>query len=411
MKILAAMDSFKGSMTAQQACAAVLEGCLEAYQLTQGDSHTPVETVAVPISDGGEGLIACLEPHLLPQGYEVVSVPVQPPVLCAKGQALDLPPNLAKMLVRGHECIIESAQALGLPLVPPHLRQIRLSSSYGLGELIKIALERGCTDIKIGLGGSCTNDCGLGMAQALGVKFTLSSDSTENPTKEHLLTSGDLGRITGLDSQVVDDFLTRQQVQVTGLTDVSNPLTGPCGATHVFARQKGATDEDIAFLEQGMLSFAEVLKAHYHHDLTNTAGAGAAGGLGAALLYYLHGSLRSGIEALLDTVGFTQLLQGCDLVVVGEGSLDEQSLAGKAPVGVAQRAAALGIPVIALCGQVKCSTELLQQHHISAAFGLINDGLSLEEAMTQAQSNMKHLAARHVSELFKTHSNLKTLAV
>lgn len=422
MKIVAALDSFKGSLSSQDACEAVLQGCKRALHAAGVSDFTGL---SVPISDGGEGLIACLKPLLLPQGYEEVSVSVLPPVLERKAAAnaetdetdiWTLPPTTAHFLRRGHECVIESAQALGLTLVPEDMRHIRLSSSYCLGQVLKAALELGCTDIKIGLGGTCTNDCGIGMAQALGVSFSLkglNGDTTTTTTNTATastsanfpyLTAQHLGQIESINAEALEARIanyTHGPLKVTGLTDVTNPLIGPQGATHVFAPQKGASPEDIEFLEKGMCSFAQVLEKHYGRELTYAQGAGAAGGLGAALLYFLHGELKSGIDALLDILDFEALLQDCDLVLVGEGALDEQSLAGKAPVGVAKRAAAKGIPVIALAGKVSAPEQQLQQHHIARAFGLINSGLTPEDAMRHAAHHLAALAENTLTALLK----------
>lgn len=406
MKVVVALDSFKGSITSAAACNAVLKGCKRAYEACT-DDFSNFQGVALPVSDGGEGLIQCLSPTLLSQGYHKVSCHVRPPFIEQDSCDPSLPPPQTKvnMLIRGHECIIESAQSLGLALIPEEDRNILRTSSYSLGEQINYALNNGCNMIKIGLGGTCSNDCGLGMAQALGVKF-YGSFSKGN---HGILTTEDLGNVIGFDASALEQRLQRMHVRVIGLTDVTNPLLGPQGASYVFAPQKGATSDMLPLLEYNMQSFYNVLSHYYREELDIEEGSGAAGGLGAAILYYLNGNLCSGIDALLDMVNFPRLMEDCDLLIVGEGCLDKQSLAGKAPVGLAERAAELGVPVIALCGKVEFAADdpELISHHICRAYGIVNDGVDTRKSKLNAAKYLEELAERHLKNFFYESHDIK----
>lgn len=406
MKVVIALDSFKGSMTSAAACKAVLQGCKRAYEACTAD-YSDFQGVMLPVSDGGEGLIQCLSPTLLNQGYRKVSLLVQSPLVERDSCDTSLPQaqNKVSMLIRGHECIIESAQSLGLTFIPEQERDIFRTSSYSLGEQINYALNNGCNMIKIGLGGTCSNDCGIGMAQALGVKFFGAFDKGNHS----ILTTEDLRDVRAFDASVLEQKLQRMQVQVIGLSDVKNPLLGPTGASYTFAPQKGALAEDLPLLEQNMQYFSRVLADYYRDDLCMAEGAGAAGGLGAALMYYLNGSLRSGIDALLDLVNFSRIMEDADLLIVGEGCLDKQSLSGKAPVGLAKRAAELGVPVIAFCGKVDFASDAieLRRNHICRAYGIVNDSINTKEAMAHAPKYLAQLVEKHLKELFYEDADIK----
>lgn len=406
MKVVVALDSFKGSITSATACNAVLKGCRQAYEACTND-YSNFQGIALPVSDGGEGLIQCLSPTLLNQGYRKVSFHVQSPFIEVDtcDSSLPLPQNKVTMLIRGHECIIESAQSLGLSLIPEENRDIFRTSSYCLGEQINYALNNGCNIIKIGLGGTCSNDCGLGMAQALGVKF-YGSFSEGNHS---ILSTEDLGNVVAFDASELEQKLQRMHVQVIGLTDVKNPLLGPNGASYVFAQQKGASWEMLPLLEYNMQSFYRILDAYYKEKLDFKEGAGAAGGLGAALMYFLNGNLCSGINALLDMINFSRIMEDCDLLIVGEGCLDKQSLEGKAPVGLAARAAELGVPVIALCGNVKFESDdiELKRHHICRAYGIVNDGVTIKQSKLNTVEYLEKLAERHLKNLFYESYDIK----
>ena len=344
MKVLVAMDSFKGSLSAYDAGNCVKVGVEQA-----GAALLPESTltcVNLPLADGGEGLIDCLSAKLCAQGFERVTLDVH----CAN---LSAPKVRATMLVRGNECIIESAQALGLPLIPVAERNIMQASSYGLGQMIAKALDLGCTDFKIGLGGSATNDLGLGMVQALGVKFAGASGTGGTP-----VTSVESWReFTGLfDSALKARFAG---CTVTLLSDVTNPLLGEHGATYVFGGQKGADT-----------------------------------GLGAALMYFMGAKPESGIDVVLKLLNFDAELKAADLVITGEGNLDTQTLGGKGPMGVARRAQAQGVPTIALCGgrDAHVDPTLLKEQGLCACFSIAPGPIDLKSCMEQGPALLTNAA-------------------
>lgn len=370
MQVLIAMDSFKGSLSAYEAGEAVAAGLKQACAAFI--PHEPCTCVNLPLADGGEGLIDCLRTRLLAQGFSEVKLAVHRANITA-------PEVTASMLVRGQECFIESAQALGLPLIAPDARTIMRASSYGLGQMISKALELGCTDIKIGLGGSATNDLGLGMAQALGVKF-------EGPALSEPITEVEAWhQITALDDRKLQQRL--KGCTITLLSDVTNPLLGPQGATYVFSKQKGASPEEQERLEAALSAGAQLLTKHYGCDMSKVPGAGAAGGLGAALMYLAQAHCVSGIESVLAITGFEDELRNSDLVITGEGNLDLQTLGGKGPMGVATRAQAYQVPVIVLCGGMDATipTERLRALGITACFSIAPGPISLEQSMQQAK--------------------------
>lgn len=379
MKVLVAMDSFKGSLSAYDAGNCVKVGVEQAAAAFMPESE--LTCVNLPLADGGEGLIDCLSPKLCAQGFEQVTLEVH----CAN---LNAPRVQATMLVRGKECIIESAQALGLPLIPAAERNIMQASSYGLGQMIAKALNLGCTDFKIGLGGSATNDLGLGMAQALGVKFAGASGTGGTP-----VTAVESWRdFTGLDDSALKARVAG--CTVTLLSDVTNPLLGEHGATYVFGKQKGANDEQKAQLEAALRAGAELLTAHYGTDQASTPGAGAAGGLGAALMYFMGAQPESGIDAVLRLLDFDTELKAADLVITGEGNLDTQTLGGKGPMGVARRAQAQGVPTIALCGgrDARVDPTLLKEQGLCACFSIAPGPIDLKTCMEQGPALVTNAA-------------------
>ena len=379
MKVLVAMDSFKGSLSAYDAGNCVKVGVEQA-----GAALLPESTltcVNLPLADGGEGLIDCLSAKLCAQGFERVTLDVH----CAN---LSAPKVRATMLVRGNECIIESAQALGLPLIPLAERNIMQASSYGLGQMIAKALDLGCTDLKIGLGGSATNDLGLGMVQALGVKFAGASGTGGTP-----VTSVESWReFTGLYDNALKTRLAG--CTVTLLSDVTNPLLGEHGATYVFGGQKGADTEQKARLEAALSAGAALLTEHYGTDLTCAPGAGAAGGLGAALMYFMGAKPESGIDVVLKLLNFDAELKAADLVITGEGNLDTQTLGGKGPMGVARRAQAQGVPTIALCGgrDAHVDPTLLKEQGLCACFSIAPGPIDLKTCMEQGPALLTNAA-------------------
>lgn len=369
MKIIVALDSFKGSISANEACSAVISG------IQQADSS--IECCAFAISDGGEGFIDALATVLIAKGFEKKSIEVLSPY---QKQVK------ANLLVKGKTCVIEMAQSCGLELQDTDVRRCLNATSYGLGQVVDYALSLGCNDIKIGLGGSATNDGGIGFAQALGVVFY---DKNGNKL-DHILTAKDLPLIASIDAGTcLHKF---KQVKLVGTCDVDNPLVGNNGATHIFGPQKGMLDNDLELLESSMQSYAQVLVKSFKQDYINTSGAGAAGGMGAALMYYCNAKLERGIEVVLDALNFEEELKDANLVIVGEGCMDGQSAKGKAPIGVATRAKKYHIPVIGLCGCIKDDANILYQHNIDAIFSICNKPMTLQESMQNSFTLLEQAA-------------------
>ncbi len=322
MKIIVAIDSFKGCLTSAEANQAASEGI---------SSKIPyAEVVQVPVSDGGEGWLEAFKAAI---GGELVSVNVKDPLLR---------PIVAQYLVQGDTAVIEIAKASGLTLLKPEERNPMVATSYGTGQLVVDAVRRGCKHIIVGLGGSATSDCGIGMLRAIIDAFAKNGKW--------------------------DDVRELNDVRFTIATDVTNPLCGENGAAHIFAPQKGASHDDVLALDARAKRFAEASAKHLGRDCQNTPGAGAAGGLGYAFLQYMNAECRSGIDLLLDTIHFDNLLQDAELVITGEGSADRQTLMGKLPFGILQRAQKHhilssrmrhNIPVILIAGRIADEQQLL----------------------------------------------------
>lgn len=376
MKIVIALDSFKGSCSAQAACAAVARGLRRTGE--------PLTLVEMPVSDGGEGLLATLaeSPQLRTARWHhhACSDPY--------GQSIE-----AAFLTLPDGCgIIEMAQSCGLELTPSAQRDACRASSYGLGQQVKAALDAGCRRLIIGLGGSATNDGGIGFAQALGVRFWC-QDGTLLPAPA---AGQDLSRIQHIDLSELDPRLRDTEVQAS--CDVTNPLLGEHGATRVYGAQKGADSAALDILERGMAHYSRQLEKTVGGEVGSRAGAGAAGGMGAALMAYCGAVLRPGIELVLELLNADAHLREASLAIVGEGWLDHQSAFGKAPVGVAAAAARHQVPVIALCGGRDNSSRQLYRHHIDAMWSICPRPMSLAESMENCES----LLADSAEDLLRT---------
>lgn len=325
MKILIAPDSFKGSLTAAQAAAAIQEGIRK--------SMPEAELILLPMADGGEGTVEVLVNSQGGTMYSsVVQGPLGEPVTAQYG-----------ILADGTTGVLEMASASGLNRIPSHKRNPLAASTYGTGEIMKNILDRGCRTMIIGIGGSATNDGGMGMAAALGIRF---SDKQGNEVPPG---GGNLHRIDSISLTHKDPRLDEAEILVA--CDVNNPLLGPQGASHIYGPQKGATPAMVQELEQNMVHFNEQLIRHLGLDMADRPGAGAAGGLGAGLMAFAGGRIVSGVELIMDTVHMDQLLDECQLVCTGEGRLDLQTLSGKVIAGIARRASAKKKTVIVFCGE------------------------------------------------------------
>lgn len=364
MKIVIAIDSFKGSCSALQACQAIASGIMR-YRKDIG-------IYQLPIADGGEGLLQILDESPSLPGKVKRSLNVIGPY----GQAI----QAEYFSLEGQKTIIEMAQACGLELTPKAQRNASKASSFGLGQLVRHALDEGSAHIIIGLGGSATNDGGIGFAQALGASF-YDKDERLIPTPA---CGEDLIRVARIDvSQLHPEAST---VRFEASCDVNNPLLGSTGATWIYGPQKGANTAQLTELERGMENYHRVLTQALGRDVNSTPGAGAAGGMGAALLWFTNATLRPGIELVLELLNAKKIISDADLVITGEGKLDEQSSYGKAPVGVAALAAANNKPVIAIAGSLGEGAALLHQHHIDAMWSICPRPISLDDAMQNAQA-------------------------
>lgn len=370
MKIVIAPDSFKGSLTATEAARAIERGIHRALQ--------DADTVIVPMADGGEG---SLEPIVQSAGGTIVAHPVRGPL----GFTVDA---VYGWLEHDKTAVIEMARASGLLLVPADKRNPLLTSTYGTGELIRHALDQGCRRFILALGGSATNDGGAGMLEALGMVFYDSDGEIIHPT------GGSLGQIARIDDGGLDPRIAESDFLLA--CDVSNPLLGANGASSVYAPQKGATSADIERLEQHMRHWADLVEATTGLRLHDYPGAGAAGGLAGAFLAFFPSRLRPGIEVVISSTELRQHLSGADLVITGEGRIDAQTAAGKAPLGVAREAQKLGIPVIALAGSVSPDLSALHEGGICCALSIVNAPMSLDEAIARAAELLEHAAEQAI---------------
>ena len=277
----------------------------------------------------------------------------------------------------GDSAIIEMAAASGLPMVPAEKRNPLNTSTYGTGELIKDALDRGYRKISIAIGGSATNDGGMGAMRALGVRF-LDAQGHELEGKGE-----DLTKVADIDVGGLHPAVS--QARFTVMCDVTNPLTGPDGATFTFGKQKGGTPEILDILEGGMIRYAALIKEKLGVDVDKIPGSGAAGGLGAAFCVFLKATLKSGIDTVLDLVHFNELLEGVDLVVTGEGRMDWQSAFGKVPSGIGQRCKERGIPVVAIVGGMGMKAETIFDYGVDSIMTTINGATELEEALERSE--------------------------
>jgi glycerate kinase len=366
MKIVIAPDSFKESLSAREVAEEIAAGFKEIFP----DADYPL----IPVADGGEGTVqAMIDATAGALNPLEVSGPHGESVQACYGFTASQ--GLA---------IIEMASASGLELVPPERRNPLVTTSYGTGELIRDALGAGARHIVIGIGGSATNDAGAGMLQALGARLTDADGRELGPG------GAELARLAHIDVSNLDPRLKACRIDVA--CDVSNPLTGPQGASKVFGPQKGATPEMVETLDSCLARFAEVLKADLGQDIADIPGAGAAGGMGAALLGVLGASLRPGSEVVTEAVGLAAALKGADLVITGEGRIDGQTIYGKTPIGVARVAKRLGVPVIGLGGCLAQDAGVVHEHGIDAVFSSVHKACSLEEALRSAKSNLRSVA-------------------
>ena len=347
MKVVIVIDSFKGCLTSTEANQAAAEGIRQVCP--------DAKVVQVPVSDGGEGFLDAFHAAI---GGELVEIPVRDPLMR---------PIVAKYLLHDETAVIEIAQASGLTLLTPEERNPMVATSYGTGQLVADAVRRGSRHIIVGLGGSATSDAGIGMLRALIDTFAKGGSW--------------------------DDIETLKHVRFTIASDVKNPLCGENGAAKIFAVQKGATPDDVVALDERARKFAQLSARHFGYDRSQNEGAGAAGGLGYAFLQYLNADCTPGIQLLLQTIRFDELVKDTDLVITGEGSADRQTLMGKLPMGILRHVA--HVPVCLIAGRINNRDELLQ-----AGFSQVEcinpTGIPLEEAIRKevAQQNIINTVSR-----------------
>lgn len=333
-RVIVAIDSFKGCLTSKEANQAAAAGILQRMP--------DALVVQIPVSDGGEGWLDAFREAV---GGEFVDVTVRDPLMR---------PIAAQYLVSGDMAVIEVARASGLTLLRPEERNPMVATTYGTGQLIVDAVRHGCKHVIAGLGGTATSDCGIGMLRAIIDNFSKGG--------------------------IWDDVQELDGIHFTIASDVTNPLCGENGAAYVFAPQKGATPEMVSKLDARARRFAEKSALHFGYDRQDIPGAGAAGGLGYAFLQYLHADCRSGIDLLLETVRFDELLSDADLVITGEGAADRQTLMGKLPYGILRKAKARHVPVALIAGRI-CDRQQLLDAGFTQAECINPPALPIEDAM------------------------------
>lgn len=365
MKILFVSDSFKGSLTCEQTIRLLTKAAKEVF----GD----VETIGLPIADGGEGTVQAVVRSTNGEIRELkVKGPLGRPVTAFYGKLSE------------YAAILEMASASGLPLLKEEERNPLYTSTYGTGELVKAILEEGFTEISVAIGGSATNDGGMGFAIALGARFyDVEGNLLEGCGKN-------LERIAKIDMSNLHPKISKAHFTV--MSDVSNPLCGENGATYTFGEQKGGTPEVLEQLEKGMENYRNIIIHQFGIDPNDIPGSGAAGGLGAALKILFNADMKSGIETVLDLIHFEEYLQGADFVVSGEGRTDWQSAFGKVLQGVGDRALAYDIPVVALSGSLGKNYETIYQHGIESILTAVDAPMNLEEALANAE-NLYYMGA------------------
>ncbi len=381
LRIIVAPDSFKGSLSAVEAARAMARGIRAVFP--------EAEVVELPTADGGEGtmeaLVAATGGRLR---HATVQGPLGDPVRAAWG-----------VLGDGRTAVIEMAAASGLTLVPEARRDPRLATTFGTGELVKAALDNGLRRLILGLGGSATNDAGAGLARALGARFL---DAAGHDLPEG---GAALARLTRIDLAGLDPRLAETELLVA--CDVDNPLCGPRGASAVYGPQKGATPEIVRELDAALEAFARIARRDTGRDAAEVPGAGAAGGLGAGLLFFTPARLRPGVGIVLEAVGFEARVRGADLVFTGEGRTDAQTVMGKAPVGVAAAAKREGVPVVCLSGGLGDGAEAVLAHGIDALAAVPPGPMDLDACLTGGAPLLEAAAAR-TCRLLKVGRSLRT---
>lgn len=375
MKVIVALDSFKGSLTSMEACKLVEKGIKSKFK--------DIDVVKVPISDGGEGFIETIGGKKV---YVTVKDPLYRDIISYYG------------IVNEKTAVIEMSLASGLTLLDINERNPLITSTYGTGQLILDALDKGIRDFIIGIGGSATNDAGVGMLMALGARF-LDKDS-----KSIDLGGKALNNLAKIDLDSLDERLHSSRVIVA--CDVENTLYGKNGASKVFAAQKGATNKDIDILESAIINYANILDEKLNIKTNEIKGSGAAGGLGSALIAVLNGCFKRGIDIVIEKNNLEEKIRSSDLVITGEGKIDYQTQFGKAPLGIARMAKKYGVPAIRICGTIGENIEKLYEEGFTSIFSIINKPMSLENAMKESEILLQNVSER-IIRIYKDLYNKK----
>lgn len=378
MNIVIAPDSFKECLTATEVAKSIAKGVktvLPEAKISQ-----------IPLSDGGEGLLNAL---VEPTHGRLISIEVKNPLLHTIKANYGISGD-------GSTAIIEMATASGLELLLEKEKNPLVTSSFGVGQLILDALNRDCTKIIVGLGGSATNDGGIGMIKALGGKFL------NNNNEEIGDGGGAINELHHMDLSGLHPKIAK--CEFVAACDVSNPLTGENGASLVFGQQKGGIAENLEQLDSNLTHYASILKSHLGVDVDAIKGAGAAGGLGAALFAFLGAKMRSGIDLIIEHLQLEKQIQSADLVITGEGKIDRQTLYGKTVIGVALLAKKHRVPVVVIAGKVDDDINEIYEKGVTSVFSIVNEPMSLEEAIKGADNLIKS-CVENVMRVFKNNAN------
>ena len=374
MKFVIAPDKFKGSLTGIEFCDAVEQGIKSVLP--------QAEITKLPLADGGDGTLDILNYHL--KGKRI-TLPIQDPLFR---------PIMASYLwiQSSKTAFIEMAQASGMNLLTPVEQNCFYTTSYGTGELIKDAIIKGAKTIVLGIGGSATNDCGIGMATAMGFKFLNKKGEEIEPIGKNL------SSIIDIDASSIMNNLNTTSVKIA--CDVTNPLYGEKGAAFVYGPQKGANSKEIELLDRGLEHFAKLLLNEFNTDVQKIKGSGAAGGMGAAGITFLNAKLLSGIDLIKDLVYFDNKIKNADWVITGEGKLDSQTLSGKTIQGVIDSAKKQQVPVAAFCGNILLSDKEIKKMGLAYANSIMEKAIDLQDAMGNSRGYLKILASEFIKKIY-----------
>ncbi|KLI41025.1 glycerate kinase [Brachyspira hyodysenteriae] len=364
-KIIIIPDSFKGSAGSLEICNYIERGVLKVIK--------DADIIKIPVADGGEGTV---ESILYAAGGNIKKINVKNP----EGKIIE-----AKYgIINKEKAVIEMAEASGLTLVDDKTRNPLKYSTYGTGEFIKDAVNNNIKEILIGIGGSATNDCGIGMANALGYKFLDKNNNELEAIAENMIKVKDIDD-SNVDKRIFD-------IKITAACDVKNPLYGKNGATAVYGKQKGVTEETFDILDNGLKNIAKIIKEKFGKEIDYMEGAGAAGGLGGGLVAFCNAKLKSGIDAVLDIIDFETKIKDASLIITGEGAIDGQTKEGKVPVGVAKRAG--NIPVIAIVGEIREEADIVYDLGIKSIMPLCTKSMTLEESISNTAALVENASER-----------------